>query len=91
MTAYPNLTSVPWYKVVVEEGDCLYLPYNWIHHVRTMHAHTHTHTHHTHTYHTHTHHTHTHHTHTTHTPHTHTHTHKTIPSLRFILLAEIWE
>ena len=84
MTAYPNLTSVPWYKVVVEEGDCLYLPYSWIHHVRTIHAHMHTHTRMRTQTHTHAR-THTH-------ACAHIHTHKTsIPSiaLRFILMAEI--
>ena len=33
MTMYPGLAAVPWYKVVVEPGDCLYLPYGWIHQV----------------------------------------------------------
>ena len=33
MTVYPNLAKVPWYKVTVNEGDCLYLPYQWLHHV----------------------------------------------------------
>ena len=34
MIKYPNISSIPWYKAVVNEGDCLYLPYLWIHHVR---------------------------------------------------------
>ena len=33
MTAYPGLADVPWYKTVLQQGDCLYLPYLWIHHV----------------------------------------------------------
>ena len=33
MTVYPNLAKVPWYKVTVNEGDCLYLPYQWLHNV----------------------------------------------------------
>ena len=31
---YPNVANVPWYKAVVDEGDCLYLPFHWIHQVR---------------------------------------------------------
>ena len=34
MTSHPGMMEVPWYYVRVEPGDCLYLPYNWIHHVR---------------------------------------------------------
>ena len=34
MTAYPNMVDVPWYKAVLNPGDCLYIPYHWIHHVR---------------------------------------------------------
>ena len=34
MIKYPNISSIPWYKAVINEGDCLYLPYLWIHHVR---------------------------------------------------------
>ena len=30
---YPNVSNVPWYRAVVEEGDCLYLPFHWIHQV----------------------------------------------------------
>ena len=33
MTAYPGLVDVPWYKTVLQEGDCLYIPYKWVHHV----------------------------------------------------------
>ena len=33
MTSYPGMMRVPWYHVRVEPGDCLYLPYRWIHHV----------------------------------------------------------
>ena len=33
MTAYPRMAGVPWYKTVLQQGDCLYLPYLWIHHV----------------------------------------------------------
>ncbi|XP_065916677.1 bifunctional peptidase and arginyl-hydroxylase JMJD5-like [Dysidea avara] len=33
MTSHPGMMEVPWYYVRVEPGDCLYLPYNWIHHV----------------------------------------------------------
>ena len=36
MTAYPNMVDVPWYKAVLNPGDCLYLPYNWIHHVSSV-------------------------------------------------------
>lgn len=31
---YPNVANVPWYKAVVDEGDCLYVPFHWIHQVR---------------------------------------------------------
>ena len=34
MIKYPNVSTIPWYKAVVNQGDCLYLPYHWIHHVR---------------------------------------------------------
>lgn len=33
MTAYPNLATVPWHLAVVNAGDCLYLPYMWLHNV----------------------------------------------------------
>ena len=33
MTAYPGMADVPWYRSVLQPGDCLYLPYHWIHHV----------------------------------------------------------
>ena len=33
MLAYPGMASVPWHSAVVRAGDCLYLPYEWIHHV----------------------------------------------------------
>ena len=33
MTAYPGLVDVPWYLATVNAGDCLFLPYGWIHHV----------------------------------------------------------
>ena len=33
MTQYPNLPEIPWYKATVNAGDCLYLPYKWLHHV----------------------------------------------------------
>ena len=33
MLAYPEMASVPWHSAVVRAGDCLYLPYEWIHHV----------------------------------------------------------
>ena len=31
MTVYPELSRIPWLRAVVEEGDCLYLPYLWMH------------------------------------------------------------
>ncbi len=34
MTKYPELSRIPWYLAEVNEGDCLYLPYLWIHNVR---------------------------------------------------------
>ena len=33
MTLYPGMMEIPWYYVRVEPGDCLYIPFNWIHHV----------------------------------------------------------
>ena len=33
MTARPGLAEVPWHKATVNEGDCLYLPYEWLHQV----------------------------------------------------------
>ena len=33
MNKYPGLAEVPWYEVIIEAGDCLYLPFKWIHHV----------------------------------------------------------
>ena len=36
MNRYPGLAKVPWYKAVIEPGDCLYLPYEWIHQVRDI-------------------------------------------------------
>ena len=33
MNKYPNLAKVPWYQAILEEGDCLYVPYLWLHHV----------------------------------------------------------
>ena len=33
MKVYPELSKIPWVQAVVEEGDCLYLPYQWIHSV----------------------------------------------------------
>jgi lysine-specific demethylase 8 len=35
MLAHPELVSVPWHQAVVRTGDCLYLPHQWIHHVRS--------------------------------------------------------
>jgi lysine-specific demethylase 8 len=32
---YPGLVGVPWYEAVVYKGDCLYLPYLWLHQVRS--------------------------------------------------------
>ena len=34
MAKYGGLSKVPWYNVSVEAGDCLYLPYKWLHQVR---------------------------------------------------------
>lgn len=36
MTKYSGLSKVPWYNVSVEAGDCLYLPYQWLHQVRNV-------------------------------------------------------
>ena len=36
MNKYPNLAKVPWYQAILEEGDCLYVPYLWLHHVRFL-------------------------------------------------------
>ncbi|XP_065916678.1 bifunctional peptidase and arginyl-hydroxylase JMJD5-like [Dysidea avara] len=33
MTSHPGMMEVPWYYVRVEPGDCLFIPFNWIHHV----------------------------------------------------------
>lgn len=33
MTVYPELSRVPWFRAMVQEGDCLYLPYLWLHNV----------------------------------------------------------
>ena len=33
MTAYPKMVDVPWYKAVLSPGDCMYIPFQWIHHV----------------------------------------------------------
>ena len=27
------MAKVPWYQATVNEGDCLYIPYLWVHHV----------------------------------------------------------
>ena len=36
MTAYPKMVDVPWYKAVLSPGDCMFLPFNWIHHVSCL-------------------------------------------------------
>jgi lysine-specific demethylase 8 len=36
MTAYPKMVDVPWYKAVLSPGDCMYIPYHWIHHVHSI-------------------------------------------------------
>ena len=36
MRVYPELSKIPWTKAVVHEGDCLYLPYSWIHNVSQL-------------------------------------------------------
>jgi lysine-specific demethylase 8 len=36
MTAYPKMVDVPWYKAVLSPGDCMYLPFHWIHHVHSI-------------------------------------------------------
>ena len=33
MTQYPNSPEIPWYKATFNYGDCLYLTYQWLHHV----------------------------------------------------------
>ena len=33
MAVYRNLSRIPWYNATLNEGDCLFLPYPWIHHV----------------------------------------------------------
>jgi lysine-specific demethylase 8 len=35
MLKYTNLSSIPWYKAVIDSGDCLYLPYHWLHQVNS--------------------------------------------------------
>ena len=39
MTAYPGLTDLPWHLATVEAGDCLYVPFKWIHHVCNINMH----------------------------------------------------
>ena len=36
MTKYPGLAEVPWLIAEVRAGDCLYIPMNWIHQVKTI-------------------------------------------------------
>jgi len=33
MTAYPNLAKIPWYLATLKAGDCLFLPFSWVHYV----------------------------------------------------------
>ena len=33
MTIYPELSWIPWYLAELKEGDCLYIPFMWIHNV----------------------------------------------------------
>ena len=33
MTQYPKMADVPWYRAIINKGDCMYLPFHWIHHV----------------------------------------------------------
>lgn len=39
MTLYPELSKIPWLYAEVLEGDCLYLPYEWLHNVSAESAH----------------------------------------------------
>lgn len=32
---YPNFSKVPWWEAKMEAGDCLFIPYKWIHQVRS--------------------------------------------------------
>ena len=36
MTIYPELSRVPWYLAELKEGDCLYIPFMWIHNVHMI-------------------------------------------------------
>ncbi|XP_069137666.1 uncharacterized protein [Argopecten irradians] len=36
MHEFPKLRYVPWHKVVVNKGDCLFIPYRWFHQVHSL-------------------------------------------------------
>ncbi|XP_033750165.1 tRNA wybutosine-synthesizing protein 5-like [Pecten maximus] len=36
MHEFPNLREVPWRKVVVNKGDCLFIPHRWFHQVHSL-------------------------------------------------------
>ncbi|CAM1311269.1 Uncharacterised protein at_DN0820 [Pycnogonum litorale] len=35
MIQYPEYRDVPWYNVTMETGDCLFIPYHWLHNVKS--------------------------------------------------------
>lgn len=36
MYKYPGLQQIPWYNISLVAGDCLFIPYMWIHQVRSF-------------------------------------------------------
>ncbi|XP_021351709.1 lysine-specific demethylase 8-like isoform X2 [Mizuhopecten yessoensis] len=36
MHEFPKLQKVPWHKIVVNKGDCLFIPYRWFHQVHSL-------------------------------------------------------
>ncbi|XP_065829101.1 tRNA wybutosine-synthesizing protein 5-like [Oscarella lobularis] len=32
---FPSLRKIPWFEATVEKGDCIYIPYLWLHQVRS--------------------------------------------------------
>ena len=33
---FPSLRKIPWFEATVEKGDCIYIPYLWLHQVCRM-------------------------------------------------------